>query len=230
MKKGTAYKQKKDDTFHRKPYDSYMSSDNKVDLTKMTKSQSTGKSISEKLQHSIALQVNGAMSPVGQSKSQLLEMHQASLYKNDSWQVQWSGFDSYIIFESSSQNYILFAYSMPLIFALANFHFGGDFKSESVARNYPTPMEKKLMRELSERQMNSLIQNFKHIEPWQILLQSQHVEMIHKKIIPRKFYEARFELNSNIPLDQNNQHLSKQKGEPIDFMVSVLFTKQNPMS
>jgi flagellar motor switch protein FliM len=196
-----------------------MGNDNKVDLTKLTKSQSTGKSISERFSHSVKVAINNAMCPQGRSKLELLELESAKSFYNDSWQREWEGYDSYILFNSPSGNHIVLAVGLEYVLSLANLHLGGDFEKQNISRKHLSKLEKKLLSDVAHKIVTQIASNYRVVEFWSESLHSSHVEMIHKKISNKKYFEARFIFKSIHQLDS--------KG--VDLMLGCLFTKQNPM-
>lgn len=200
-----------------------MGTDNKYDLTKLTKVQSTGKVISDRFQEQVRVWLNAAWSPEGRTKQALLEIIEAKTYSNESYRNHLGECAYYHLLSSSDGNQMIFGFGPQLMNALANFHFGGNFECTDQIKDYPSSVEKKLIGELAEKFVASLGGRFKHITMWQSSLQSSHIEMILKKIPPKKFYEARFclaMLASGCGATGENQ---------IDLIISCLFTKQNPI-
>ena len=196
-----------------------MGDDNKVDLTKLTKSQSTGKAVSERFSHMGKVAVNNAMCPQGRSKLELLEVNSANSYYNDSWQREWEGYDSYILFNSPSGNHIVLAFTLEYVLSLANLHLGGEFEKQEINRKHLSKLEKKLLSDVANKIVTQIASNYRVVEFWSESLHSSHVEMIHKKILNKKYFEARFLFQSIHPLDTQGS----------DLMLGCLFTKQNPM-
>lgn len=197
-----------------------MGNDNKVDLTKLTKSQSTGKNISDRFQQQVKVMVNNALCPQGRNKQELLSLEKAQTFYNDSWKSEWAGFDSYIHFQSASNNQIVLGFGFEFILALANLHLGGEFERQQVNRQHVSTVEKKLLSEISHKIVNKMAHHYKAPEWWKESLQSSHVEMIHKKIPNKKYFEARFLMHSELELGADAN----------DLLIACLFTKQNPMS
>ena len=197
-----------------------MDDNNKADLTKLTNSQSTGKSVSERFQHQIKVSVANAMCPKGYKKQDYLSLDKYRLFRDNSWTKDWRDFNSYILFNSPLHNQIILAFRIEFIFALANLHLGGEFEKQEVVRNCISVVEKKVLSEFCQRIVLQLANHFEVVEGWQESLQSSHVEMIYKKIPMQKYYEARFFFNSKVDLNSN----------ATDVLIACLFTKQNPMS
>lgn len=184
---------------------------NKIDLTKMTKNQSTGKLISDQFQQKVVIQVNDAIRPMKREKNIYFEAVEAKTFTDESWKNSLGGFDFYHLFSSHSGcGHIILGYGQDTISALANLHFGGEFHPSKKAKDFTTPIEKRLLHEIGENICTNFASNFQKGELWQNVLQSSHIEMIYKKIPCNKYYEGRFSFDPNL-------------------LLACLFTKQNPL-